>query len=244
MDRLSPAKATTVKVDLDLGNVKTNPTGDFNLSELAAKMDTPQTNQLIVRSYQHLTTARRSTLIFCVDINHVNSLTAAFRQGGVDARSVSSLSQPAYRRETLAAFLNQEFPVLVNCEVLTEGADIPVVRVCVMIYQYHAHLTRLIVSYSLVQLKAAIFWRKWLVRLRNQLTFQIGRGLRLSPHTGKTDCHIVDISDNLSKGIMVSPTLLGLTHDGLEEEKPEPREGTEDRGKLDHFEVVASADEQ
>lgn len=125
--RLSPAKATSVKADLDLKGIKTGANGDFNIGELASKMDTPQTNQLIVRSYQHLAKDRRCTLVFCVDLNHVNSLTDAFRRAGIDARAVSSFSTATHRKDTLAAFLNQEFPVLVNCEVLTEGADIPVV---------------------------------------------------------------------------------------------------------------------
>lgn len=47
----------------------------------------------------------------------------------------------------------------------------------------------------------------------------MGRGLRLSPGTGKEDCHIIDIVDNVarSNGMLVSPTLWGLTHDELED---------------------------
>lgn len=44
---------------------------------------------------------------------------------GVDARKVSSLNRPSERRDTIEAFRQGAFPVLVNCEVLTEGADIP-----------------------------------------------------------------------------------------------------------------------
>ena len=44
----------------------------------------------------------------------------------------------------------------------------------------------------------------------------VGRGLRLSPSTGKTDCHIVDIVDNMSSGMLVSPTLWGLSHDDIQ----------------------------
>jgi ATP-dependent helicase IRC3 len=74
-----------------------------------------------------LTGTRRSTLIFCVDLAHVAAVTQAFRDAGIDARSVSSESQSAIRRQTLNAFMAGEFPVLVNCQVLTEAADIPCV---------------------------------------------------------------------------------------------------------------------
>ena len=59
---------------------------------------------------------------------------------------------------------------------------------------------------------------------------QVGRGLRLSPDTGKEDCYIIDIVDSMSDGLVVSPTLLGLTHDELEE-KEEEREPREETGK-------------
>lgn len=126
-NRLSPAKATSVHADLDLESISETRAGDFNTAELSSRMDRPEVNQLIVKTHNHIASDRRSTLIFCVDLAHVDSLTATFQKAGVDARSVSSNSRPGYRKATLDAFLKGEFPVLVNCEVLTEGTDIPVV---------------------------------------------------------------------------------------------------------------------
>lgn len=42
--------------------------------------------------------------------------------------------------------------------------------------------------------------------------FQIGRGMRLSPSTGKEDCRIIDFVDSTSKvnGVVSVPTLFGL----------------------------------
>jgi ATP-dependent helicase IRC3 len=104
-----------------------NPTGDFKTSSLAPHVNTAAINDLIVRSYLHRAGDRRSTLIFCVDLSHVANVTQAFREAGIDARSVSSLSAGKNRKETLDSFASGELPVLVNCEVLTEGTDIPVV---------------------------------------------------------------------------------------------------------------------
>ena len=126
--RLSPAFATTVEANIHLDEVKTSNLGDFKTTELSEKMSTPQMNQLIVQTYSHLASSRRSTLIFCVDLAHVDLLVEAFRKAGIDARSVSSQNKGPYRRMTLEAFMRGDFPVLINCEVLTEGADIPVVR--------------------------------------------------------------------------------------------------------------------
>ena len=57
---------------------------------------------------------------------------------------------------------------------------------------------------------------------------QVGRGLRLSSHTGKEDCYIIDIVDSTSEGLVVSPTLLGLTHEALGIEGRDEREETKD----------------
>ena len=41
---------------------------------------------------------------------------------------------------------------------------------------------------------------------------QIGRGMRLSPGTGKQDCHIIDFVESTKRvvGVVSAPTLLGL----------------------------------
>lgn len=48
----------------------------------------------------------------------------------------------------------------------------------------------------------------------------------MSPETGKEDCLIVDIVDGIGRanGMLVSPTLFGLTHDELAEEERERAE--------------------
>lgn len=116
-----------MQCDLHLDNVETNAIGDYKTSSLAHQVNTPTVNDLIVRTYLHRAADRRSTLIFCVDLSHVANVTQAFRDAGIDARSISSISAPKARKETLDAFARGDYPVLVNCEVLTEGTDIPVV---------------------------------------------------------------------------------------------------------------------
>ncbi|OCF58150.1 hypothetical protein L486_04180 [Kwoniella mangroviensis CBS 10435] len=193
---LSPARSTTVHAKLDLESVEENDQGDYKASSLASKLNTQEIRDLIVGTYLHKASDRRSTLIFCVDLNHVAELTDAFRQAGIDARSISSLSKPEIRKQTVLAFGRGEFPVLINCEVLTEGADIP-------------------------QIDCVILARP--TKSRNLLAQMVGRGLRLSPETGKQDCHIIDIVDSVNKagGMLVSPTLWGLSHEEKEEQERE-----------------------
>jgi ATP-dependent helicase IRC3 len=126
-NRLSPARSVTLQCDLHLDQVELSTSGDFKVSSLSPHVNTTAINDLIVRTYLHRGDDRRSTLVFCVDLSHVANLTQAFREAGIDARSISSISAGKIRKDTLEAFARGEFPVLVNCEVLTEGADVPVV---------------------------------------------------------------------------------------------------------------------
>ncbi|KAJ3551023.1 hypothetical protein NMY22_g50 [Coprinellus aureogranulatus] len=185
-DWLCGVRLTSVKVSLDLNKVVLNANGDFATSSLARVMNTPAMNDLVVRTWLDRAAAdRKSTLIFCVDIAHVEALTSAFRTIGVDARFVTGKTNVKARKELVAAFRAGEFPVLLNCAVLTEGADIPSID-CVIVARP--------------------------TRSKNIFAQMIGRGMRLSPETGKEDCHIIDYVDTVNRvaGVMSVPTLLGL----------------------------------
>lgn len=185
-DWLCDVRLTSVKVSLDLTKVSLNAIGDFATSSLARVMNTQAMNELVVRTWlDRAATERKSTLIFCVDIAHVEALTDAFRKIGVDARFLTGKTNVTVRKELVAAFKAGEFPVLINCAVLTEGADIPNID-CVIVARP--------------------------TRSKNVFAQMIGRGMRLSPETGKKDCHIIDYVDTVDRvaGVMSVPTLLGL----------------------------------
>ncbi|KAI5836220.1 P-loop containing nucleoside triphosphate hydrolase protein [Schizophyllum commune Tattone D] len=183
---LCDVRFTSVHARLKLNEVTVNTkTGDFNAASLARVINTPTVNDLVVKTWLHRAAKRKSTLVFCVSIAHVESLTQTFRSYGVDARYVYSGTPAAERRELIAAFRAGEFPVLINCAILTEGADIPNID-CVVVARP--------------------------TRSRNVFAQMIGRGMRLSPKTGKTDCHIIDFVDTQTRvqGVMSTPTLFGL----------------------------------
>lgn len=116
----------------------------------------------------------------------MHDLTQVFRESGIDARYLHSGTPSRERTELMAAFRAQEYPVLINCAILTEGADIPNID-CVVVARP--------------------------TRSRNVFAQMIGRGMRLSPATGKDDCHIIDFVDSTTRvqGIVTTPTLFGLT---------------------------------
>lgn len=178
---LADAIFTTVKSNADLSNVADGPNGDFNPSQLSAVVNTDNANTIAVRTWLSRAAERKSTLAFCVDIEHVRCLTAKFREHGIDARYITGETPKAIRAQTLDSFRNQEYPVLVNCGLFTEGTDIPNID-CVLLARP--------------------------TRSKNLLVQMIGRGLRL--HSGKENCHIIDFVASLDSGIVTAPTLFGL----------------------------------
>ncbi|GLA30898.1 ResIII-domain-containing protein [Aspergillus phoenicis ATCC 13157] len=183
---LSNAIFTTVRSEANLSRVKKDKFGDFAISSLSEAVNTMKTNDITVRAWLANAHDRKSTLVFCVDVEHTRQLTEAFRALGIDARYITAGTPRDVRDEQLRAFRNQEYPVLLNCGLFTEGTDIPNID-CVLLARP--------------------------TRSRNLLIQMIGRGLRL--HPGKNDCHIIDMVATLDTGVISTPTLFGLHPDEL-----------------------------
>jgi ATP-dependent helicase IRC3 len=123
---LCNVRFTSVRANINLKQVTVNArTGDFNPTSLAQIINTETINNLVVQSWLDRAATRKSTLVFCVNLSHVRELTQAFRGFGVDARYIYSRTPVAERKELIDSFKAGKFPVLVNCAILTEGADIP-----------------------------------------------------------------------------------------------------------------------
>ncbi|CAO1632569.1 unnamed protein product [Parajaminaea phylloscopi] len=181
---LCPVRFTSIKSDLDLSAVSiSKATGDFAPRSLSRLANVPAINRLIVRSWLDRAANRRSTLVFCADVAHTIDLTAEFRQAGVDARYLHGGITAKERKSLLDGFKRGEYKVLVNCAILTEGFDLPQIDVVIL-----ARPTR----------------------SRNLFSQMIGRGLRLSPSTGKYDCLVLDLVGSIDRGVVCTPTLFGL----------------------------------
>ncbi|SPO25275.1 related to IRC3 - putative RNA helicase of the DEAH/D-box family [Ustilago trichophora] len=191
---LCPIRFTSIKADIDLPSVKiSNLNSDFATSSLASVVNTEVVNRIVLKAWiDRAHTRRRTTLIFAVNIEHVQDLTATFRNAGIDARYLHGGTPMLERRQLLEDFRAGKYPVLVNCAILTEGADVPAID-CVLLARP--------------------------TRSRNLFSQMIGRGLRLSPKTGKKDCLVLDIVGNIEKGVVCTPTLFGLNADDIIEDE-------------------------
>ena len=169
-DWLCPIRAYTIRSDTDLDGV-TIRAGDFAVGELSEAVSTAERNELTVKAYQDKGDGRKA-LPFCVDVEHAEKLRDAFVEAGYDARSIFGHTTDEEREENLHWFHDTPGAIMTNVGVFSEGTDVPSIE-CVIMCR---------------PTKSSLFF-----------TQAVGRGTRLSPETGKTDCLVLDICDSCSK---------------------------------------------
>lgn len=170
-----------VDTSTSLDDVKTTA-GDFNQKQLAFTVNTPARNNLAVKGWQQYA-KDRPTLAFTVDVQHAHDLAETFRVVGVRATALSGETPKDERALMLRQYTEGQIDVITNCQVLTEGTDLPRTA-CIL----NAKPTK---SASLLEQ-------------------MVGRGLRLFP-PDKKECVIIDVVDILRKhSLQTTPTLFGL----------------------------------
>ena len=143
--------------------------GDFKADELEEIIDTSERNERVVSGY--LTHCKgRQALCFAVTVAHAQHLADTFNTMGVSAAVVSGETPPEERKRILHDYERGALEVVCNCGVLTEGYDAP-------------------------QTSCVIMARP--TKSRALYVQSVGRGTRLAP--GKTDCIILDVTDNCLK---------------------------------------------
>lgn len=194
---LARVEAYSVFTDTDLSDISMHR-DDFSNDDLSLAVDTPIRNRLIAASWKREAFEkhrRRATIVFALNIKHVEGLTSAFNELGVRCEAVAGNTPRLQRMQILADFAKGEVPVLVNCAVLTEGTDLPITDCIVM--------TRPTCS-------------------SNMYTQMVGRGLR--KHDGKEYCLVLDIVDKLNsstRSLVSFPSLLSRIQRSNSEDKPE-----------------------
>lgn len=163
---LVPLKSRARKCRADLTKVRVRG-GDYVVEELQKAFDLPDITEAALNEVFSLCADRKSILFFCVGIEHAEHVAAAIRKRGITAEAISSKTPSLFRDQHLQAFREGRLRCLTNCEILTVGTDIPCID-------------------CIVLLRAT--------KSPGLLIQMLGRGLRLSPETGKKDCVVLDYS--------------------------------------------------
>jgi superfamily II DNA or RNA helicase len=152
----------------------------------------------------------RQTIVFGATIRHCEEICRRFIEAGIVARVYCSTTPDAERVEMLAGFKAGIVQVLVSVEALAKGFDVPAVS-CVI------DCRPLRKSFS-----------TWIQ--------MIGRGLRCSPETGKTDCVLLDLSGNSAR---FAADYIDLYENGLDSLDKGQKLDTDVRKEKDEKEVRA-----
>lgn len=135
---------------------------DYLLDDLQLRMDKPQLIGDVVEKWLELA-ADRQTIVFASGVEHSIHLKDKFIAAGIAAAHIDAKTPLDERADILRWFTTGDVQVICNCDVLTEGVDLPCAS-CVVL----ARPTRSIVVFRQ----------------------QIGRILR--PFEGKVDALIID----------------------------------------------------
>lgn len=114
----------------DLRGVETRQ-GDYVIKQLADRMNRKDlVGDIVSNWYRH--GQRRQTLVFCVDVAHSVHVKNEFIASGARAEHLDGTTPREERQAILARLASGEAEVVCNCQVLTEGFDLPVIGCIVL----------------------------------------------------------------------------------------------------------------
>lgn len=162
-------KPNHMTIDLfDFRNVKVTSTGDYDSGAIDdIVVDTDKADKVFELWAQHA--RNKKTLAFCSTVKSAEYYASYFRMNGVRAKCVSGKTSEAERELILKEYNEDKLDVLFNVGLYVAGFDEPKVE-CVMFLNPTKILRRYIQC--------------------------AGRGLRLCPEIGKTECLFLDFVGN------------------------------------------------
>jgi len=105
--------------------------GDYNLATLGERSNRPELIGDIVETWRRRAAGRR-TVCFAVDIEHSRTIMAAFVAAGIPAEHLDGSTKVQEREDILARLASGETHVVSNCQVLTEGWDLPALECAIV----------------------------------------------------------------------------------------------------------------
>lgn len=167
-----PIVESPVRTGIDWTPDRDRLLGDFTAASLRELAEDQRRNRLIVQHYLDHQDRFQQTIVFACSIDHADRLAARFKREGVPVGCVHSRRAESDNEVDCDRFSNGELRVLVNVAKLTHGVDVPRVRT---IFLCRPTMSDMLFSQM------------------------IGRGSRRDPSTDKTEFHIIEFTDNLTR---------------------------------------------
>lgn len=165
---LTPIKMYQPAGQIDTSNVKVKRNGMFDEKELFKASSDSKIVGDFVRDWK-LYSQGRPTVLFAVNIEHSKMIAEAFNAAGIRAAHADASTKSGQRDMMIKKLVRGDIKVLCNVNIFSTGVDIPEAS-CIQMCRP---------SQSLI----------WYLQA-------VGRGLRPSPQTGKTNCILIDNAGN------------------------------------------------
>lgn len=118
----------------DLDGLKTNKEGDYNLIDLAARVDKPKITGSAVSQYQKICPGARA-IVFCASIEHAKHVVSQFNAAGY--RFALLVGQPemsdAQRTDVNKRLRSGQLDGAATVDLVSEGYDLPDLTCCIML---------------------------------------------------------------------------------------------------------------
>lgn len=132
-DLLAPIKAFRIKSNIDLSQVRYNGK-DYMATDLQRRVIVPSRDQLIVdvlkKYFVDSELKKKQGIIFCVSVNHAESLARLMRDQGISVEAVSG--QDSQSATHIGEYQKGDLQFLTTCSLLNEGWDSPQTAIIVM----------------------------------------------------------------------------------------------------------------
>lgn len=162
---LSPLRSKVSTMQIDTSRAK-KAHGDYVISSISAGIDECAASDTVREAMGYLDAeARRAVVWFCADVRHCGLVARALALLGERSRVVTGETAASERDAAVREFRAGLLRHVINANVFTEGFNARNVDAIVLLRP---------------TLSAGLYAQ------------MVGRGLRLSPETGKTDCIVLD----------------------------------------------------
>jgi DNA repair protein RadD len=144
--------------------------GEFVIREAETVFDEEKLVQAAIKEMLAVGAERKTWLIFSVSIKHAEHVAVRLNEAGISCKSVSEKTPEKEREQIIKDLKSGALRAVSNVTILTTGTDIPNIDMVVMLRPTKS---------------PGLFLQ------------MAGRGLRLSPETGKENCILLDFAGNL-----------------------------------------------
>lgn len=128
---LVPPRVVAPPTQLDLSAVHTRG-GDYDAGELTTALDKPRITGDAVEHYRRLA-AGKAAIVFCASIRHAEHVAEEFQRAGFRFHVIHGGMDDAERDRLIFGMAEGTVQGLVSVDVISEGTDIPVAEVAILL---------------------------------------------------------------------------------------------------------------